>query len=688
MSVLASVAMQAQEESNDYIPFVELGKQLHLVIVSDPKYAYSTGRYWMCREMERDGKTYVFTYLPYDVMMIVEEVGLLREENRRVYKYDETTGRDIMLYDFSLKEGDTFTYEYGFDQPVKCKVLKQGWLEDGPVIVSSRTQTAASDVKHRWLRTWTIGRDNGSGGYDEVTTWVEGVGTLENMFSPLASGRVRYCLSYVERNDIQLENDYLPFSLGNLSDKYCQIHGCNLPTGEDNWEGGEQHQLTYELDGDRLHVYGDVFTQCGPNNYAFFFVEATDDPLVYKIEFFIQEVEPLMDCMALHATDFYVPGFDPNLNYIVVDNQGAEHPVVNKAEQIAYRPFIEEGKVWKVGDIWYGDPVKLVEYYYFDGDTIIDGRTCKQMMCQRYVSPDYPYYDAISHEPSLWYVGAWREEDKKVYFYDASLKHTRMVPELMYDFSTDANDTLWIGTYNYVRGPRQTGGTKGFKGAYRDVWECENGEIVYRCAPWLEGVGSIYGPPTTNVFNVELEDPACFLMSCTVGDEVIYLNDKYEDGATPGVMEANKRRIDFTHTVKTRPKAPKQGAAGVQLLYGEYSSLQLDIDLYPLDDTWQVCIADETGRTVYEKTVDAASIVGLNIDISDYTNGRYTVTVENDSDSFTGEFTMLATGISDMERLADGSDALNKKIYNLQGQRVSRLQRGLNIVDGQKVFMK
>ena len=38
----------------------------------------------------------------------------------------------------------------------------------------------------------------------------------------------------------------------------------------------------------------------------------------------------------------------------------------------AYRPFIEEGKVWKVGDCCSGNPLQSVEYYYFDGDTIID----------------------------------------------------------------------------------------------------------------------------------------------------------------------------------------------------------------------------------------------------------------------------------------------------------------------------
>ena len=56
-----------------------------------------------------------------------------------------------------------------------------------------------------------------------------------------------------------------------------------------------------------------------------------------------------------------------------------------------YRPFVEEGKVWKVGNSTSisDNLVNLVDYYYFDGDTIIDGKTCKQMMCQRYVGPDF-----------------------------------------------------------------------------------------------------------------------------------------------------------------------------------------------------------------------------------------------------------------------------------------------------------
>ena len=208
-------------------------------------------------------------------------------------------------------------------------------------------------------------------------------------------------------------------------------------------------------------------------------------------------------------------------------------------------------------------------------------------------------------------------------------------------------------------------------------------EEYYHNNTWLEGVGSIEGPIFSVYYGKEGHGGA-FLMSCTVGDEVIYLNDEFEDGATPA--EARKR-IDFTHTIKTKPKAPrKEPSPG--LLYGEYNNLQLDINLNPLDDAYLVRITDETGKAVYEKNVNAASIVGLNIDISTYAEGRYTVTVENSQESFTGVFETVTTGISDAERLNDNGEMINDHIYNLQGQRIRSPQKGLNIVNGQKVLVK
>ena len=129
----------------------------------------------------------------------------------------------------------------------------------------------------------------------------------------------------------------------------------------------------------------------------------------------------------------------------------------------------------------------------------------------------------------------------------------------------------------------------------------------------------------------------------------------------------------------------REVTSAMQSLYGEYNEQKLDINLDPLDDAYLVRITDETGKTVYEKAINAGAIVALNIDISSYAEGRYTVTVENSGESFTGIFDTNTTGIKEnvtIERLKED------RIYNLQGQRMSSLRRGVNIVNGRKVYVK
>ena len=257
--------------------------------------------------------------------------------------------------------------------------------------------------------------------------------------------------------------------------------------------------------------------------------------------------------------------------------------------------------------------------------------------------------------------------------------------QLMYDFSLeDPDTTLLINHQPYVIGPKLTGGMNGFKGVYRDVMMWIDGEFIYS-TPWLEGVGGT-DCPTTNVYSGYV-DPMWFLMSCTVGDEVIYLNDDYEDGATSVAAEARKR-IDFTHTIKIRPKSRMLREAR-QSLYGEYNDQQLGVNLVPLDDAYLVRIADETGRAVYEKAINAGSIVGLTIDISDYAKGHYTVTVENSLESFTGEFETQTTGISNALRPMKDEGIRNNHIYDLQGRRLTQKPtKGVYIQDGKKVVVK
>ena len=348
-----------------------------------------------------------------------------------------------------------------------------------------------------------------------------------------------------------------------------------------------------------------------------------------------------------------------------------------------FRPFVEEGKVWKVGTIPYDldTPVQIVDYYYFDGDTIIDGKTCKMMMCQHFTSPNYPYYEYLSQPNSLRYVGAWYEENQKVYFYDERTQSMVM----KYDFSLGANETVsLLGDYlPFIIGPKQTGGLDGFKGVYRDVMICVNEDQIANNTIWLEGVGGIDGP-TKNAYYIDtLADRVPeFLMACVVGDEVIFLNDKYEDEATPA--GARKNRFDFTHTNKLKPKS-RVRSEDEPSLYGEYNDQQLDINLGPLDDAYQVSITDGSGKAVYEKVINAGNIVALNIDISAYAKDHYTVTVENSRESFSGEFETLTDGIEENVKI---KKLKNESIYNLQGQRLNSLQKGLNIVNGKKIYVK
>ena len=339
---------------------------------------------------------------------------------------------------------------------------------------------------------------------------------------------------------------------------------------------------------------------------------------------------------------------------------------VSDANEIAYRPFVEEGKMWvvKCSTISpYGLPESSVEYCYLDGDTIIGGQTCKQMKC------------FTNANPSPLYIGAFYEQDKKVYFAD-----NRPQFELLYDFTLSSDDSFSSWGYPVVV-KKTSGAIPGFKGTYYDLWR--NDKLLGR---WLEGVGCNSWPNISHPWDIT--GGKATLLLCRVGDEVIYYDSEESDSY---VLGARKQRIDFTHTIKIRPRARTMVMVEpdpAPSLSGEYSEQQLGINLNPLDDAYVVRITDETGKAVYEKDVNAGNIVGLNIDISAFAKGRYTVTVENGNESFTGEIDTQTTGVSDAERLNDNGEMTNDNIYNLQGQRISTLRKGLNIVSGRKVFVK
>ena len=727
-------------DDDDYIPFVvpgvvvepgfeEPGKSWYVVHTKpgeNPNFMdysmwlsdnYNFNKYYLSStEIVRDGNIY-YKMNGY----------LLREKDRKVYVYSEDDQKEYLLYDFSLKEGDTFTsYDVYSGKTMNLKVLKEGWLTDGPrVFQSDKTMTYEELKEHkRPLRTWLIGREMETDvyppEYEELFTLIEGVGCNEGPFFSYDKTNGCDYLAYLQAErpiETNQGTEYLydDLSFPILNTRFANVHGFEMQTGEkSNTEPTDwpiRHELTFELEDGQLHGYGYAYTVCCGNDYAYIIETPTENPLVHLLHFKIDvSSSNYCDCTAWHKTDFWVPGFGPGDNeyapegydpskieYIVVDENGNEYPVINKQSQTTtYRPFIEEDKVWKVGVTDYlnwsiDNPVEKVEYFYFDGDTIIDGKSCKRMMEQ--ISA---IENGIDYNPNafLTYIGAWYENGHKVYF-----AAPNQPLHLMYDFSVSEGDTVRMDDGFKFTFTKTVGDIKGFKGV------CYNLHVpivkVYIIGMetlllnvWLEGVGSATRPDIN--MDPDLVYLNKILLSCSVGDEIIYLNDKYDD-IIPLDPEAPKRRIDFTHTVKVKPKAPvrRTNEEAEESLIGEYNDHQLYIRLESLNKLFIVTIKDQNDSVVYNKSVRANEIVALNIDISDYTDGDYSVCMENDEEAFNGMFTIEPTAIHDVMAEQKGRDdsQSDNAVYDLTGRRLSNnqlqhLAKGIYIIKGKKVLVR
>ena len=207
-----------------------------------------------------------------------------------------------------------------------------------------------------------------------------------------------------------------------------------------------------------------------------------------------------------------------------------------------YRPFVEEGKMWRVAyisprndDLTY--PVDH-EYYLMKGDTIVAGKTWKKV-----------YHTSFSKFDFL-----VREENKRVYYAPYPGRE-----ELMYDFNVAVGDTVAYrdiqGFYNgdtaenYERQCRNwdsvavvatnevienTGHAYRSYNLYRE-WTYnyddpedynKSVEIGYAREAWIECLGS-----TGNAFQHAITTTWLIgsrqyvLEECSVGDEILYHHD-------------------------------------------------------------------------------------------------------------------------------------------------------------------
>lgn len=360
-----------------------------------------------------------------------------------------------------------------------------------------------------------------------------------------------------------------------------------------------------------------------------------------------------------------------------------------------YRPFVEEGKVWKVGWFNFSDTAGGLEYHYFYGDTIVEGRVCKKMMCQ------YEYCTLWEMSSQRFksrseYVGALYEESGRVYYAKPNSEDLKLI----YDFASSKGSVIECyrteGDFMLpcTISSKQISQDATFHGKTTEVSLNISNEVI---GIWREGVGY-------NCLQNFIDDTKTGLhqklMSCTVGDEVLYHDDSLIDGVTPEEpSEVKKKWLDFTHTVKTRPKAPERGvkseksdddlvaASEEETVTGEYSVKALFVNFTTLAGPYAITITDAAGQEVYRKVVQTSNVVALNTDISAYPKGSYTLTVENEEEVYAA-----LLNINDEDSLSPTPSPAREgsagAVYNLSGQRLTVPRRGVNIIDGKKVAIK
>ncbi|MBQ8050579.1 MAG: leucine-rich repeat domain-containing protein [Bacteroidaceae bacterium] len=694
-----------------YRPFVENYRQWHVLGFCEGPYSSEDDYLFgpATTEVEIDGKTYMPMYKndlsrlysgSYDKEKLC---GLFREEERRVYVYDEQTQQEHLAYDFTLEVGDTFDIGWGIYAD-RCVVTRKGEV----VVKGNRLHTITFS---------SVDAAHGGNGLHQGHTWIEGIGDwqgpMEGWVSNTAPSSWSYSVAYMARLDWE-DGDisgFYPFDIWGVWGGGHFVFGQELVKGDKvseedylaNYYGHDE--LNYEIVDKRLHVWGGMWIQCGPNNYVYCKISPyKDDNATYQISVEKEEVEPTTDCGDFCTIDLY---FDlhflaeyTNYKFIAIDYSG-EHEVPWRSSS-DYRPFVEEGKVWKVGNMNVDNQqAKDLRYYYFDGDTtLLNGQHAHKLMRRTETA------EARTAE----YVAALYENDRIVFCEYPEIGYEAP----LYDFAAETGDTTWICSPYFYRNWQILGCTiagKSYqkKDAYEgvvtklDVFEyldldvkAEMGTPSYATASYpseyIEGVGSSIAPLKSLERMLEENDYE-HLMSCIVGTDTLY-NDvsltedisQYWDEDV--ASEVKKQKLDFTHVVKTRPTAYRVPAAadGGDRVEGEFDDLMASLGVNGLSGQYRATITNATGEVAFSQTLGTDNLLTLDIRLSEYPEGDYTLTLENDDEAFVAHFRLPfdGNGISPVR-----GSATDLPIYDLTGRRLTQHpQRGLYIRGRQKLIVR
>ena len=692
-----------QDPDENYIPFVEKGK-LWKVLGS----CEGSGQYHLITDYYFDDEEITVgehTYLNLCHGLTCEYIGIYREEDKRVYLYDEGTRKEYCVYDFTLKVGDTFDLGIG-QEADRCVVTQVGHI----------------DVKGKKLRTVTFSSVNPIDGHllHENHTWIEGIGDsrspIMGWHSNTYDSSWSYSLAYVSSDEY-----YFPFTIRGMWGANTYVMGQELVQGEGmTWEDYQKHgaRLNYEIINGKLHVWGHMWLQPCPNYYVYCILSPKDDYRTYTVTLEDEIAGAETTCISTpYAVDLYFDLPTPEFrdyDYVYVDEDG-EHPIVNHDK---YIPFVEDGKVWKVG--FYpaaGNTAIKLGYYYFKGDTIVTNHPCKKMMKREEDRESrHTRYEAALYEENQRVYCAFSGQENFVCLYDFGAEvgdtidvydctnawgnHRTSAVIVSKERGYNHKEPLWEGGFiEYIKGVVT-------KVAIPDGMALSDEEIRYNTQwPewWMEGVG--YKSNPLDNFGEQITGNYDMLMSCVTGNDTLYYNSRYTedislywDDTEKNDGEVKKEQLDFTHTIKTRPTAPGTRAS-MKLLWGEYNDMVLSIDFEGMDGAYQISIkSNDEEKVHFATTQETSNLQSLDIKLTDYPEGEYTVTVENDEEAFTAQFALPLDGNS-IKEIEDGklkNENYNpQSIYDLSGRRIPQSsifnpqsKKGIYIQGGRKLIVK
>ena len=592
---------------------------------------------------------------------------LYRQKGGKIYFFDEEKEQEVLLMDFGLKEGNTFRREYDtFTVEAEVTAVYDTTMTN-PYLGNTYT---AKVIKLQ-------GKEPNAWFQD---TWIEGVGSIRTGLYPTweAYPSDIYLLQY---DSLTPEEEIASsiFTWPNVPQclKSARIKSKEVDVTKEEYKKyySGNTEMFYEFVDDTLHVWGVIFRNCAASDYALCLIGGDN-----RLQLLSPEPPLETTCNSLVDIDVKFSGFEPG-EYLIKRYDESDTILVcngkdipnNKWENYAYRPFVEEGKTWMLG---WRDPGETpseihpsnIMYQYLQGDTIIDGQQCKQLW--------WSSYNGEKHGPFL----AIYEKNRQVFvIYPSS-----PVSHLHYDFLTPFGNHIDFtsnsnGVHNSTTctiGEKTICESDTYKGVCTEILP-PNGENFY--AVWRQGVGY------SGFFNISdiLKDQGHWeLMSCTVGDEVLY----YDTSLIPQNLEVKKKRLDFTHVIKAQPKAPRHRAQqeGIETLKGEYSDSEMFVRLNNLAGTYAVTLADATGHPAYTKEVLTDNVLALKPALSSYTPGVYTLTVENEYEKFV-TILNLTTDIASTSAPTQDKGAL----FDLSGRRLQQKPtKGIYIQNGKKVLVK